>query len=201
MATGAARELAAGSRLAADRGRDFLEAEAEHVMKQEGSALQRRQALQRHQQGQGHVVDLVLSRFHNRLGQPRADVGLAPTPDRLEPVQAQARDDPAQKCFRFAHRVSVDIEPAQESVLKNVLRLRDRAQHPVRNADKTLAQRIEDGGGILARGGCHQAAAFFSSAGWTARKPILIRFQALTCAINKVSFTCSSSVKCWRSAS
>jgi hypothetical protein len=41
MATGAARELAAGGRLAADRGRDFLEAEAEHVMKQEGSALQR----------------------------------------------------------------------------------------------------------------------------------------------------------------
>ena len=51
-----------------------------------------------------------------------------------------------------------------------------------------------------ARCGCHQAA-FFASAGWTARKPILIRFQALTSPISRVSFTCSSSVKCRRSTS
>ena len=118
----------------------------------------------------------------------------------LELVQAQARDHPAQKGSRFAHRVSVDVEPAQEGILDYVLRVRDRAQHPIGNADKTRAQWIVDGGGVLARCGCHQAA-FFSSAGWTARKPILIRFQALTSPISSVSFTCSSSVKCRRSTS
>ena len=51
-----------------------------------------------------------------------------------------------------------------------------------------------------ARCGSHQAA-LFASAGWTARKPILIRFQALTSPISSVSFTCSSSVKCRRSTS
>jgi len=201
MGPGAACKLATRGRLPPDRGRDLLEVEAEHVMQQEGGALQRRQTFQRHQQRQSDVVvQLILSRFHDRLRQPRADIGLAPAPDRLELVQAQARDHPAQKCSRFAHRVSIDVEPAQEGVLDHVLRVRDRAQHPIGNADKTRAQWIEDGGGVLARFGCHQAA-FFSSAGWTARKPILIRFQALTSPISRVSFTCSSSVKCRRSTS
>jgi hypothetical protein len=41
MGPGAACKLATPRRLAADRGRHLLEPEAEHVMKQEGGALQR----------------------------------------------------------------------------------------------------------------------------------------------------------------
>ena len=44
----------------------------------------------------------------------------------------------------------VDIEPAQEGVLDHVLRVRDRAQHPLSDADKTRAQWIEDASGVLA---------------------------------------------------
>ena len=44
----------------------------------------------------------------------------------------------------------VDIEPAQEGVLDHVLRIRDRAQHPLSDADKTRAQWIEDASGVLA---------------------------------------------------
>lgn len=201
MGTGATCQLATRDWISPDRGGDLLKVEAEHVMKQEGGALQRRQTLQRHQQRQSNVVQLILARFHDWLREPGADVRLALAPDRLEAVQAQARDDSAQKCCRLAHSIPVHIEPAQEGVLDHVFRVRDRTQHPIGDADKARAQRIEDGSRVLARRGCHQAAAFFSSAGWTARKPILIRFQALTCAISKVSFTCSSSVKCWRSAS
>ena len=136
MGPGAACQLATRGGISLDRGRDLLKVEAEHVMKQEGGALQRRQTLQRHQQWQSNVVQLILARFHNWLRQPSADVSFALAPDRLEPIQAQARDDPAQKCCRLAHGVSVDIEPAQEGVLDHVLRVSDRAQHPISDADK-----------------------------------------------------------------
>jgi hypothetical protein len=91
MRAGAGGELAAGRRLAADGLGDLLEAHAEHVVQQEGGALQRRQALQRHHQGQGDVlVNLVRRRLDDRLGQPGPDIGLAPRPRRLQLVQAQA---------------------------------------------------------------------------------------------------------------
>ena len=62
-----AGELAAGRGLAADRLGDLLEADAEHVVQQEGGALERRQSLERHHQRQRDVVDCVLVRLRPRV--------------------------------------------------------------------------------------------------------------------------------------
>ena len=80
MAARPGGELPAGHGAAADGGGDFLEAEAEDVVQQEGGALQRRQALQRQHQRQGDVVGLRLRLLDQRLGQPGADIGFAADP-------------------------------------------------------------------------------------------------------------------------
>ena len=87
----AAGKLAARRRLAADRLGDLLEVDAEHVVQEEGGALQRRQALERQHQRQRDVVDLVLRRLDDRFRQPRPDIGLAPVPRRFQLVEAEAR--------------------------------------------------------------------------------------------------------------
>src|SRR3546814_2380309 len=74
MSPGPAGELAACRRFATDRLREFLEADAEHVVEEEGGAFQRRQALQRHHQRQRDVVDLVPRLLDDRLRQPGHDI-------------------------------------------------------------------------------------------------------------------------------
>ena len=76
----AAGELPARRRLTAERFRDLLEGDAEHVVQQKGGAFQRRQALERELQRQGGVVEFILLRLDQRFWQPRPDVGLAPAP-------------------------------------------------------------------------------------------------------------------------
>ena len=57
VGAGAAGELAAGGRLAADRGGDLVEADAEDVVEEEGGALERRKPLEREHQRQRDLVD------------------------------------------------------------------------------------------------------------------------------------------------
>ena len=177
---------------------DLVEGRAENVVQQEGGALQRRQALQRHHQRQGDVVGLVLGGFNHGLGQPRADIGLAPPTRRLQLIERDARDDAPEIGFRRRDRPAIDLEPAQEGVLHSVLRVRDRAQHAVGDADQTRTQRVEARGCVLGLGRRH--AALLPSTGCTARNPTWIRFQPLIVTISRVSATCSSLEKCALSA-
>ena len=71
MRPGAAGELSAGGRVAVDGASDLLERHGEHVVQEEGGALERRQALQRqHQRERGLVRPLRLRarRLDQRLG-------------------------------------------------------------------------------------------------------------------------------------
>ena len=61
-------ELAACRGLPTDRLGHLLEADSEDVMQQEGGALERRQSLERHHQGQRDVVDLVGVGFDEGFG-------------------------------------------------------------------------------------------------------------------------------------
>src|SRR5258708_19658497 len=77
-------------------------------------------------------------------------------PRGFQVVEAKAGHDAAQIRFRLAHRVAVRIEPAQKRLLDHILRIRDRSQHPVGDADQSWTQRIERGGGVLAGHGFPQ---------------------------------------------
>ncbi len=86
-------------------------------------------------------------RFDHRLGQPRADVRLAPRPRRLHAVEAEPRHDPREVRARLDDLVGRRILPAQERVLHDVLGLGDRAEHAVREAHEERAMRLEALGG------------------------------------------------------
>ena len=75
MGARAGGELAAGSRVALDGRRDFLESQPEHIVQQEGRPLERRKAFQRQHQRQGDVFLFVL--FDDGIGKPGTDIGLA----------------------------------------------------------------------------------------------------------------------------
>ena len=68
------RKLTAGGGVALNGGGNFLEAEAEHVVQQEGRPLERREAFERQHQRQGDVVDLV---FRDLAPAPQAFAGTA----------------------------------------------------------------------------------------------------------------------------
>ena len=59
--------------------------------------------------------------LHDRLGQPRAHVLLAPRPRRLEPIETQPRHHPRQVRARDLHARAIGALPAQERVLHGVL--------------------------------------------------------------------------------
>jgi hypothetical protein len=147
----AAGELATGRRLTANGVSDFIEVYAEHVVQKKGRPLQWRQALKREHERKREVVDLVFRRLDNRVWEPRTNIGFAPAPCGVEMVEAEARHDAPQPCFRFAHRGAVSAEPAEESLLNDILRIRDRSQHPIGDACKPWAQRVETGCGVFVR--------------------------------------------------
>ena len=151
-------ELAACRGLTADRLGHLLETDAEDVVQQEGGALERRQSLERHHQGQRDVVDLIVVSFDEGFGQPRPDIGFAPPPRRLQLVEAETGDDAAQIGFRFENGAAVGVEPAQERVLHHVLRVRDRPQHAIGDANQPRTQRIEAESRVLGRRRRHHAA-------------------------------------------
>jgi hypothetical protein len=193
MVARAARKLAACCRLPADRAGDLFETEAEYIVEQKGGALERRQPFERQHQRQGDVVDFVVRGLDDRLRQPRPDISLAPVTSGFQVVETEAGHDAAQERFRFAHRIAVGIEPAQKRLLHHILRVRDRSEHPIGDADQSWTQRIESGGSVLV-GACRHHAACRRMTGWTPRKPTWSRFQPLIAMITKVRFTCSSAV-------
>src|SRR5262245_63286646 len=68
-------ELTTGSGVTSNGGADFLESQPEHIVKQEGRALERGKTFERKHQRQGDVLFALL--FDDGVGKPRADIGLA----------------------------------------------------------------------------------------------------------------------------
>src|SRR5581483_8842139 len=123
----------------------------------------------------------------------------------FELVETEARDRAAQERLGLAHLGAIGLHPADEGLLHDILGVRDRAEHAVGDTLELRTQRLERSRRVVGTGLRHQAAAlaiFFASAGSTKRpKPTAMRFQPLMMSIIKVSFTCSSALKCAASAS
>ena len=101
----------------------------EHVVQQEGRALERREPFQREHQRQGDILGLF--GVQHRVGQPRADIGLAPPPCRFQLVEAQARHRAPQERPGRAHRGAIGRQPAKETFLHRVFRVGDRTEHAI----------------------------------------------------------------------
>ncbi len=150
----------------------------------------------------GRVTSSSSLLLDHRLGQPRADVGLAPAPRRFELVEAEPGHRAAQERLGLAHRAAVGPHPADEGLLHHVLGIGDRAEHPVGDADQPRTQRIEHRRrvplpGLAAMPGhAGHAADFLAGRSTQPPKPTASRFQPLMMLITSVSFTCSSSEKC-----
>ena len=196
------------SRVALDCRCDLLEFEPEHIVQQERRPLERREAFQRQHQRQCDVVLLLL--FDDGIGKPRAHIGLALAPRRLELIETEPRDRAAQERLGLAHLIAVGLHPADEGLLHDVLGVSHGAEHAVSDAHELWTQRVEARRCVLVPGACHQAAAAFGaalavalmaagSANWP--KPTAMRFHPLMTLIIKVSLTCSASVNCAFSAS
>ncbi len=143
------RVLTGGGRRAAERAGDLVERVPEHVVEHERRALGRRQRLEHDEQGEAHLVaaqgDLLRARVrgHDRLGQPRPDVGLAPHARGLQRVQAEAGDGGDQPPLEVADRVGVDALEPQPRVLQHILGFGDAAELAVRDPQQARAQRLE----------------------------------------------------------
>jgi hypothetical protein len=128
----------------------------EHVVQQERGALEWGQPLEGHQQRVRQVLgERVrlggIGALDDRLGQPGADVVLAPRARRLHPVEAQPRGGAREERPGLGHGGAVGGVPAQERVLCHVLRLGDRAEHAIGQPDEEPAMRLEAGGGVRHR--------------------------------------------------
>src|SRR5277367_1904251 len=196
--TCAGSELTAGRRIAPDGHRDLLESDAKHIVQQKDCPLERRKAFQRKHQRQGNVFHLFL--FHNGIGKPLTNIGLALASRRFDLIEAETRDRAAQECLGFSDITAVGVHPADESVLHNILGVVHGAEHSVGDARELRTQRLETHRCILESRVHHQAAtallaAFMAAGSAQPPKPTAMRFHPLMILINNVSLTCSSSVK------
>jgi hypothetical protein len=150
------RDLADGGRALVDRLCDLVVFEVEHLAQHEYRPLGRRERLE-HQQhrhrdtlGQLDVLGHV-GRGQQRLGQPRADVGLLAAAERAQPGESLAGGDPDQVRAEVAHPAEIHPRPAQPGLLQDVLRVGGGAEHLVGNGEQQVAVGEERlGGGIRA---------------------------------------------------
>ena len=142
-------DLAAVRLAALDDLGDLRERVVEHVVQQEHRPLHRRQRLQHEQERRrDRLAQLgALGRpggvavAEHRLGQPLADVGLAPHARRLQLVDRQPRRDGRQERLVGGDRrplLALAVQ-AQHRLLHDVLGLPHAAQHPVGDREHVSA--------------------------------------------------------------
>ncbi len=166
-------------------------------MQQEGRPLERGKTFQRKHQRQGDVFLFLL--FHDGVGKPGADIGLALAPRRFELIETEARDRAAQKRLGFTHSAAVGAHPADERLLQNVFGISHGAEHAVSDAHELWTKRVETGRCVVVADVRHHAAAlvcidFMAARSANMPKPTAMRFHTLVTLISNVSLTCSSSV-------
>ena len=123
----------------------------EGVAQQVGRSLDGGEPLHEHQQGERERLRELGARVRpghrvpeERLGQPRPDIRLAARPRRREDVDRQAGRHRGHPRGRLVDRVLLARE-AQERLLRDVLGLRDAAEHPVCDAEAVPPQCLELG--------------------------------------------------------
>jgi hypothetical protein len=79
----------------------------------------------------------------HRLGQPLADVNLAPRLRRLHPIETQACHNGAEIAARLLDRRAVRCVPTQIGVLHDVLGLGARAEHAIREPSQRAPMRLK----------------------------------------------------------
>src|ERR1700761_2646656 len=201
--TRAGSELTAGRRVAPDGHRDLFKFDSEHIVQQKDGPLERRKAFQRKHQRQGNVFHFLL--FHDGIGKPRTNISLAFASRGFELIETETRDRAAQECLGFPDIAAIGVHPADESILHHILGVLHGAEHTVGDAGELRTQRLETCRRLLGSGVRYQAAtalfaAFMAAGSAQPPKPTAMRFHPLMMLINKVSLTCSSSVKCALSA-
>ena len=85
----------------------------------------------------------------DRVGQPRADVGLAPDPGRLGGVDREPGGRGGEEGGRFDHLGPVVALPADPDLLDDVLGLGGAAEHPVGDAEEPRPDTREDCGRLV----------------------------------------------------
>ena len=135
---------------------DLVVAEVEHLAQHEDRPLGRREGLE-HQQhrhrdavGQLDVLGHV-RRGEQRLGQPRADVGLLAAAERAQPGQRLAGGDPDQVRPLVPDDGEIDARPPQPGLLQDVLGVGGRAEHLVGDGEQQVAVGDERLGGGVGR--------------------------------------------------
>ena len=132
-------QLAGRRRRAIDNRRDLLERDPEHVVKNVCKPLRRRQRLEHDEQREPNGVrqhGLLLGPGglicgEDRLRQPAPDVFLAARGAASEHVERDPADDGRQPAGEVVHRIRVAAPQAQPALLDRVVRLADRAEHPI----------------------------------------------------------------------
>jgi hypothetical protein len=136
-----ARELAGGGGGAIDQGTDLLEGQVEHVVQHEGEPLGWGQPVQHHQQREADRVgeDGLVGRgghvaADDRIGDVHARRVLRPRCARAQPVEADPGDDRRQPAAGIVHVILPRAADPHPRVLKRVVGLGRRSEHPVAQA-------------------------------------------------------------------
>ena len=148
---GAVEQLAAVRRRHLEHAGDLLVFVVEHFAQQKHRALFGRQRFEQHDERERHRFRERQRSFRlapvvggDRLRQPGADVLLAGRARRLQPVEAQARDDRRQIRLDGAEAVGLGRRVAEPRVLQHVLRLGGAAEHPVRDREQRRAVGLKE---------------------------------------------------------
>src|SRR5262245_28070 len=142
VCAGARGKLAAGRLAPFQRLGYFTEREIEHVVEQEGSALEWRQPVEGQQQRKRQVLGQLRASVWSKgsgvehwLRQPLTDVRLAACARRFQQIEAKPRRGSHEKRSRIRYLVTVGFVPADVRLLHRVLRVSHRPKHAVGKTD------------------------------------------------------------------
>ncbi len=144
VTSGSMRDLANRRRLPVDGRGDLVVLEPEDITQYEDRSFGRAECFQdeehRHRDALGQFDVLGdIGGGQQRLGQPRADVRLLAPAQRPQPGQRQPGGDPDQISPLMLHLVEIHRRPAQPRLLQNILRVRRRPEHLVRDGEQQIA--------------------------------------------------------------
>jgi hypothetical protein len=127
-----------------EHGGDLGKRRVEDVVKQEGRAFQRRQPVERQQQGERKVVGQFgggigrqALRVEHRLGEPRADIDLPLRLRALQAVETEPGHHGDEKGFRVMHVLRSG--KAEIGVLHDVVRVAAASEHAIGEPEQAPA--------------------------------------------------------------
>ena len=115
----------------------------ENLAKKKHGALRRVEPFQKNEKRDRQRVIRFGRRRNERLGQPLADVFLAPDAGRLQVIDAKARDDRDQERLRGSDVVVGRFQPSNERFLQEIFGVGDAADHPISDGKEKTAILIE----------------------------------------------------------